>query len=390
MTKTLSVSVLLLVLVSACAAPLGTHRVAPTAVDLNKVLEQTHNEIVLLNIVRASKHLPQHWSALTTLRDTETLEYGTGGIGIPFGGASIDNYSVAPSAKWVTKPGLEMAVQVSSEFTRGIMQPIDLQQLQYFLEQGWPPSFVFHLGVREISVTKQTRSQGEWVNTTTQAYTNRPDAEMQFEGYARFSRLLDQLLERGLAVAERRGSALEERSFHLYQPSGKALAALRSADFDLTPNGLGRAIAVVPTTRSLILAIDGPVSEEGDWTEAGNSVAVDASGPNERFVFTLVMRSPESLIYFLGQVLRAQEGSQSFVPTYGERGREHALFTAGVGTPDDPAAVSVEHGGQLYIIPPATQTDRSLMTFSFASLLINLNRSRKDLPTSSVIAISGN
>ena len=66
-------------------AMLPKERIASTTTDYNLVVERVQNEMLLLNIVRASKRRPMYFTGFNLLRGSLSYNFQTGNIAIPFG-----------------------------------------------------------------------------------------------------------------------------------------------------------------------------------------------------------------------------------------------------------------------------------------------------------------
>src|SRR6185369_1884388 len=102
---------------------LPKEKISSSTTDYNLVVEKVQNEMLLLNIVRASKRRPMYFTGFNLLRGSLSYNFQTG-ITIPFGkiGTGLDGaYSIAPSVSYSTNPSFDLAVWDSKEFTAGIM-----------------------------------------------------------------------------------------------------------------------------------------------------------------------------------------------------------------------------------------------------------------------------
>src|SRR3954469_9158122 len=143
------------------------------AVDFNREAEQAQEEVLLLNIVRASLRRPMQFTSLSTVTGSGTVSGGVTGGGTnvkqtPFisqfpnispavattalsriaTGTASGNASLSGTATF-TVPILD-----TQEFYQGILTPIPLQAFDYYLQQGFPPELLFDLFVLKIEVTR--------------------------------------------------------------------------------------------------------------------------------------------------------------------------------------------------------------------------------------------
>lgn len=104
-----------------------------------------------------------------------------------------------------------------------------------------------------------------------------------------------------------------------------------------------------------------------------------------------LLRSPESIIYYLGQVVRAQEGGEPSVRYWTKhQGIEQSLILMSLGKIKDAgkALVHVSHRGDHYGVLDAPD-DRTMTVMNAVLLLIGLQRSASELPTTPTVNVIG-
>lgn len=132
--------------------------------------------------------------------------------------------------------------------------------------------------------------------------------------------------------------------------------------------------------------------------------AVASEERNLRITGKALLRSPESIVYFLGQVVRAQEGGEKPklpVVTYWNgkdtsyrlmslQCTDCALDDAGTESNDahTKTLIKVDHGGKTYVIQEH-KDDRSMTVINAVLLLIGLQRSAAELPTTPTVNVVG-
>ena len=145
----------LIACLSGCAM-LQKEQLAVTTMDYNLLVEKAENEMLLLNIIRASKRHPMYFTDFNLLRGNLSYSFQTGSITIPFGkiGAGLDgSYSVAPSIGFSSNPSFDLAVLDSQEFMRGILTPVAMETIDYYWQSGWPKEMLLHLFVDKIEIS---------------------------------------------------------------------------------------------------------------------------------------------------------------------------------------------------------------------------------------------
>jgi hypothetical protein len=157
------------------------------AVDYNKEAEQAQEEVLLLNIIRASMRRPMQFTALQSVTGSASV---AGSVNAGAAGTRqtpyVSLFPLSPTAiAPCTVPGPQCLAQSTNnaisrlasqnltgnaslsgsatftvpvldtqEFYQGILTPIPLQAFDYYLQQGFPPQLLFDLFVLKIEVTR--------------------------------------------------------------------------------------------------------------------------------------------------------------------------------------------------------------------------------------------
>jgi hypothetical protein len=131
-----------------CAATTTTNKVA---VDYNRFFARSRDEVLVTNILRASAREPLQFSTMGTVTGGVR---NSGAITIPFtnliGGTS--GLTISPSATLndSINPNITIVPLGDKEFTEGILKPVSLDTLNYFFNQGWDPEMILPLVVGGI------------------------------------------------------------------------------------------------------------------------------------------------------------------------------------------------------------------------------------------------
>src|SRR6185369_3252195 len=194
---------------SGCAL-LPKERISSSTTDYNLVVEKVQNEVLLLNIVRASKRRPMYFTGFNLLRGSMSYNFQTGNISIPFGqiGTGLNGaYSIAPSVSYSTNPSFDLAVWDTKEFTAGIMTPVSIDTVYYFLEKlGWPKEMLLHLLVERIELYSNEKKQD--------TYDNDPDKKEKFEKFQAKLRELLKCKFVSLETSKPIGPKLQAKDIH--------------------------------------------------------------------------------------------------------------------------------------------------------------------------------
>ncbi|NKB98539.1 MAG: hypothetical protein GKR90_08620 [Pseudomonadales bacterium] len=150
------------VLVCAGCSTFHIPTVPRDSVDYNQAIEQMSNEIALLNVVRAKKWLPRHFTSISQIQGnlkitgsaelsaalpidavTKRIESAVGVTNVRTPRA--DSYAPKLSTSVTTNPNFTVSILESEEFYRGILSPIEASVIATYLDQGWNPELVAHV-----------------------------------------------------------------------------------------------------------------------------------------------------------------------------------------------------------------------------------------------------
>lgn len=275
----------------------------------NDVVADVQNGMLMLNILRAAKQQPTYITSLTILRGDATLVAGTGNITTPFGGGGDEKYSAAPNASLTVKPSFDMSVLDTQDFYRGNLQAVPIETLGYFLDQGWPRQLVLHMFIREIRLKSGRRI----VNTPS------IDGLGYFTGFqSQMNRWTQQRIE-VVKVNQPKclGPAFDAKAI----PNPEVLMKLDAAGFKLL-EGLcpEQRIEAQPSERQeagllhfermessyelKVHGLDVCAGEFGIETEAASA----------RSSCSVLLRSPEAMMYYLGEIVRRQQLEPTWNP----------------------------------------------------------------------------
>ncbi len=115
-------------------------------------------------------------------------------------------------------------------------------------------------------------------------------------------------------------------------------------------------------------------------------------GPQSNAIFFLghlKMRSPEAILYHIGEMIRFCNEHPGLVPVRLPAGSSKPLFSGRrILAADDGWEQSIEHEGNQYVIPK--NAGRSVAVMKLASQLILLYKSSEGLPSAGVVTLIGN
>jgi len=149
------------------------------AVDYNREAEQAQEQVLLLNVVRASLRRPMQFTSLQTITGSAnvsgSLQGGVLGTNqtpyisrFPFDptgpttlakstNSAIARIATANASGNVSMGGtatFTVPVLDTQEFYQGLLTPIPLQVIDYYMQQGFPPQLLADLFVLKVEVTR--------------------------------------------------------------------------------------------------------------------------------------------------------------------------------------------------------------------------------------------
>lgn len=203
--RTLSLMLAVIVLAGNTAGCISPRTLSSDAVTYNLAVEEAQNRVLLLNVLRARHRRPMYLTAISEILGSPSRELSAG-LALPFGGDAKSEFTASPGATYKDSLTLKLAVLDNQEFMQGFLDPIPAELFAYYIHMGWPKELLFHLLVLRIEVTKtEDTSKGEATRRLT--LHNYPDAFdpglCAWKSYAEFVR---RLLQRDLRLSPHTGS----------------------------------------------------------------------------------------------------------------------------------------------------------------------------------------
>jgi hypothetical protein len=354
-------------LLAGCSVP--RRNIAITTTQFNEVVEEAQNEMLLLNIVRASKRHPMYFTSFGALRGKLSLAVGSGPLVIPFGnvnGGTGANYTIAPSLTYTDSPEFDVAVLDTKKFTCGIMTPVPMKTIEYYWRQGWPKEMLLHLFIGHAVINRET-------------VDNHPDDPVAFRQFQDVIRRYEwDIVPEPNSASNNVIGQVDATDAAKVQ----SLIEIQKAGLKLTPSG--------KESRKLLRTSD-YVFEVTDRHSGQKSYP------------TVYQRSPEAILYYLGEILRLECQAQkpdantpminiSDVPGRSSVPLFHVCCT---GPRCKKPFVSVVYGGTRYEIPDDPNywnrycADRTMHVLSLVSQLIGLQKEVEQTPVTGVVSVIG-
>lgn len=277
-----------------CAATTPTSKVA---VDYNRIFAKARNEVLLTNILRASEREPLQFSTMGSV---------TGGVRNS-GSIDLSIASLVGKGATILSPdilvneGINPTVSIvplsNKDFTEGILRPVTVDEINYFINQGWDKELILELVVGGIVCPdgKVVFNRGD------------PSADAQYEAFAAMFAAADRLPIQSVGKAETtiiRMSATAALSVMKDGAgSGRNVAAVEPVKDKGKPTGdVDVTIVTAPPAEFTGLRTDmvcGLQGAKGHSPVQGYGLVAVASYDGQQQA-KVILRSPEAIITFLG------------------------------------------------------------------------------------------
>lgn len=311
-------------------------------------------------------------------------------------------------------PSFDLIPQNTQEFTRGILDPIDMALFDYYWEQGRSRNMLLHLFIDKIVFTKPITID----NKPVRRVENLPPDDRSDNRMQQFQRVIGYLRKKGIHpgfVTEKQpvgppldkseaikletlvnisqaGLTLEstEKGLQLFKP---VVTRFTLCFLTPEPDDDPRSCPTSPTRVQNLPTIRTRVPVEKEAEEI-NGVNVKADT-----IMIFHLRSIQGILYYLGEIVRASEtlNTSPVDIEVGPKPELKPLFRL-VPQQQGPAAVEIVYQGERYVIPmptydsPMSTYDRydslSMDVISIVSELLALKQKGETLPRTGTTLIT--
>jgi len=385
------------------------------SIEYNRQADIIKNETLLVNILRAAYRRSLQFTELSAITGQVSVS-ASSGFTVPFAGP-IASYIANPSITVQNSPSYRVSVLNSKEFTQGILAPIPMQTVAYYILTGFPKTALLTLLVSEI----EYGSPG-----ATHRVLNLPNNE-------KFTKLLHALIRLGLNAEEvgetiNVGAPFGQKQY----PTPKEIAELDAQGIKVvrhvgrepdSPNDQSKVYYQLEKSSSslrfcfdqnfaahgIVLHPGIPINDTGVTLEASDlcgagKPGTKSGGPAKRqaagiytfralnaapgtpppHVLNFNARSNKALISYLGHLARIElrlDPEERKVP-------DDPIFTIREG-PGDPGSIATFYEGKAYHVDIDPGGDnRSAQIMGLVLELLAQNNSAKDLPAPAVISVT--
>ncbi len=351
--------------------------IEPRYEHINHAAAAARNEGILLNIVRASKNIPLSFIAFSKVAGTTNVNMNAGMPAFGLGPgplvfnvnrqAIFSNSVLSGSAS--AKNDFDITLLETKEFYNGLLGPVDLPTLNFFVRQGYTRELLFWLF---------TESVRETVGGRTFEYRNDPDPAIACEtvrGQSRcFSNMVEIALASGLTVQTRSDRAAG---------AAKATVLGRLCFDDVLAQRARRFYP--PEIFATLQSSSGHRPRCTDpWQKERADGGTDLltfevlGSPQGRIRYEITTRSTFGIYQFLGRILAT--GATEQIRLYGRLNVDEDPRLLAVGAGGDAGGCFVELGydGGYYCIP-RQRAENTKRIFSLLSQLLALRTLAGDL-----------
>jgi hypothetical protein len=431
----------------------ASSHLADTATSYNLAIEQTEDEMLLLNVIRAQDSYPLYLTDASKV--TGTVKAGISlGLKIPLVHAgSTNDYFGMPAVEYSSSPSMDVGLLNSNDFMAGFLTPIPTELFYYYWDQGWGAEFLLYLLVLRVDEFEVKGAPDK--PRLKESLRNQPDLDdSSLTDLRKFAGWVHQLVKDGrplICPQDNEGAALgppfaikDLGALQFLMPAlkeGFSLSPAAEVKGSVPAAAEGRWQLKQPK-RTFFLATAGqcPTDIAAATIEAIASPSNQTTGPLPRSfaqahvaakiggpnIYRLTLRSPEGMLYYLGQLTRLENRAGQALLIHACDANTGCGGKPGVAPPLTPLFVALDrkqHGacnsiiwvrsldGSDYLIPkdgpdprsigPADEplqladvsglcaTGQSMHALTLLSQLIGLQKSVKDTPTTSTVKVVG-
>ncbi|MGZ8363550.1 MAG: hypothetical protein ACXW3D_06640 [Caulobacteraceae bacterium] len=415
--------------------------VSNQAVAFNEAVADSTNKILLLNALRARERMPTYYTRTTG--DTANAGLGPSvSFAIPLGpNASARGYGSGVSVGGSSQHLVAMQNLDDRRFMNGVLAPLKLEVLEFYMGQNWPAEVLFTLTVGRISLKRADADalidafDAQCRANPAADYCNAslPDGVAQAGGPEYLSSQLHGCL--GAATAGGRlnlrnypsdpqGSACFQAMLRVIVALGPSAYSIKS--YDLVADGMARdrddastisdlsktdlvigqsedktryVVCRKSTVTALKLARFGGegasafITADGDTTikSCGGKAAKEIAPGHHAIEIQFATRSLDGMIYYLGELMRAGDTpvSQIWVWSGSQHRFTHTRLFSVVDGKAKGAPVSVKFRGHQYSIPASDSSHRSLQVVALLNQVWGLQKEQAETPSAAAVIVGG-
>jgi len=266
----------------------------------NEEIAVSERQMIVRNVLRARDQESMVFTRVSEVSGNSNRGVA-GTLGLTFRQNEDDTISPSLGMTQSSNPSWSIDVLNSQEFTQGILRPIDLEILGYYVSQGWPSELFGYLFVESVLITEEAASQEICRRAAPCLIQNDPDSNTG-EQFALFERWLAEIGRATICPRDHEAFAA------ISTPSlQQALDAFDRGDVELRSAGDALQLHASPAHDICVFAGGGPHAT-GYYAIAGNGAPEGAHTEqglsNSAPRGTIHLRSLAGALYYLGEGLR--------------------------------------------------------------------------------------
>jgi len=278
----------------------------------------------------------------------------------------------------------------TKEFTEGIMTPVSVDTVYYYLDKlGWPREMLLHLLVERLELYND--------DDRLEVYENNPDNQEKFEKFQ--AKLRDLLKCRfvGREKSEPIGPRLQAKDIHDLQQ----LIEVHKAGLMLNNvvDGNNEYFQLSSKKTEYFYNCSAENKSEVSTYRISDAKSNNSTSNHNKREYRIFFRSPEGILYYLGEILRS-EVEKGYVPmvVVCESKPPVPLFVVNKSSDKDTfPIVTVDYEGNKYSIPGnlskdpgnGCSGDRSMQVLTFVSQLIAGQKAGMNVPVTGAVTAVG-
>jgi hypothetical protein len=327
------------------------------SIEINKSIETSENKMMLLNIVRAYRHSPKYYSNFSKFSGELSSADANLGVVFPFVRKEVYPKIFQPSVGYRSGVSFDIGILQSQEFLRGYLNPVGARTLKFYFDMGWPKSMLLNMFVSQIKYFSwHEDSSGKFRLALNSVLSNEPLKGK--ENFERFNNEINRLVADGLDVVYIQSGKEQNIAGGRKKEAEGGQVSDGAAFVRLLPP-IGGNTTSYTFANHYTLALYPEIAED-PVSENENLIYSDKSS-RKRKLAILYLRSPSSIMNYLGDVVRVQlsgdrtPAHEKYCPSVfidNDTGNAPLFVVREVESGSNEASkVSIEYDGMTYIIP---------------------------------------
>lgn len=378
----LSALVVLITALSGCSHGI---QIREHAMDYNRAISGAENEMLLLNILRASRGEPMKFTRIDSVTGSLHSSIGSN-IGTSFGAAAQTVSTQATSIGAGSRPTYVYQPLNTKQFYNDFTAPIGADTFRLYMEQGWDVRLLAHALIEEarLYLPSQPQNACKIIGNPDDKRYYEPEKIQSLADFVNKSRSFDVSPLGETIIASNKIKEISTfldlngkltDDFVIQREGGDNFRLVRSGQgfaVLVTSRGLGKSIK-----KQALARLEGPIG----FCDANLlSASVEDAELDAPYVAEVILRSPSGLFHALGEMVKLSEKDP-------KRAAELRFLRLKTGGSAPSGAISTVYKGQVYWIPEDETGDDARRLLWLAQELFSLNVSSDDDPVTNTFQL---